>query len=523
MSSVLGSINPIVQGTASSDAPVKRSLVLAGGGMRVAYQAGVVRALHEAGLDFFHADGTSGGTMNLAMLLSGLSAAEMCQRWRTLHVKDFVTFMPFQKYLDATQLPAMGDARGVIDHVFPHLGIDVAKINAARHLVGTFNVCNYTHKTNEAIPNDRVDLDLLVAGISLPIFMPAVAKNGCLYMDSVWIKDANCMEAVKRGADEIWLVWCIGNHGRYLNGAFNQYVHMIELSANGKLFEEFEQINQINRLIAAGLTGEAVYGHTRPIVLHVIKPEYPLPLDPDLYFNRIDTTTLIDIGFRDAWRYLRQRNPDGIPLTPEATRMKDPQIGISFREQMSGPFALGETDPQAGADKGKAANTVFTMRATVNIQDLDRFIADPNHLGSITGEVDFPLIGQALSSRTGVFNLFSPSGDPRTKYMVYELGFTHGHKDYYMAGKKLVKDDPLLEVWSETTTLLTVLHEGNDASGPVIGAGILHLSLLGLLKMVPTMTVTNAETIGQKAAALEKFGRFFAGQIYDSYIKHSPA
>ena len=61
----------------------RRSLILAGGGMRVAYQAGVLRALHEAGLSFFHADGTSGGTINLAMLLSGLSPEEMSERWRT--------------------------------------------------------------------------------------------------------------------------------------------------------------------------------------------------------------------------------------------------------------------------------------------------------------------------------------------------------------------------------------------------------------------------------------------------------
>ena len=49
----------------------RRSLVLAGGGMRVAYQAGVIRALAEAGVAFEHADGTSGGIINLAMLLSG--------------------------------------------------------------------------------------------------------------------------------------------------------------------------------------------------------------------------------------------------------------------------------------------------------------------------------------------------------------------------------------------------------------------------------------------------------------------
>ena len=83
--------------------------------MRVAYQAGVIRALLESGLTFAHADGTSGGTINLAMLFSGLSPVEMCDRWRTLDVHDFASFLPLDQYLRATDLMAMGDADGVIN------------------------------------------------------------------------------------------------------------------------------------------------------------------------------------------------------------------------------------------------------------------------------------------------------------------------------------------------------------------------------------------------------------------------
>ena len=89
----------------------RRSLILAGGGMRVAYQAGVVRALQEESLCFFHADGTSGGTINLAMLLSGLSPAEMGERWRTLNVKDFVSLMPLEKYLKIEAGDEKGERR----------------------------------------------------------------------------------------------------------------------------------------------------------------------------------------------------------------------------------------------------------------------------------------------------------------------------------------------------------------------------------------------------------------------------
>ena len=148
----------------------KRSLILAGGGMRVAYQAGVLKALDEAGICFHHADGTSGGTINLAMLFSGLSPDEMCARWRTLDLNDFVSLMPLREYFKGFNMMAMGDADGIVKKVFPHLGVEVAKINAAQGMQGTFNVCNYSRKTNEAIPHDTVDMDLLVAGISLPIY-----------------------------------------------------------------------------------------------------------------------------------------------------------------------------------------------------------------------------------------------------------------------------------------------------------------------------------------------------------------
>jgi predicted acylesterase/phospholipase RssA len=69
--------------------------------MRVAYEAGALRALVESGLRFAHADGTSGGSINLAMLFSGLSPVEMCDRWRTLNVHDFVHLMPLETYLKA--------------------------------------------------------------------------------------------------------------------------------------------------------------------------------------------------------------------------------------------------------------------------------------------------------------------------------------------------------------------------------------------------------------------------------------
>ncbi len=495
----------------------RRSLILAGGGMRVAYQAGVIKALAEAGIQFDHVDGASGGTINLAMLLSGLTPDEMIARWETLDVHKFVSLMPFAKYASPKGLEAMGDARGLVDDVFPHLGIDIAAIRACTRPVGTFNVCNFTRKTGEVIPNAQMTMDHLVAGVSLPIFMPAVPINGSLYLDAVWIRDANPLEAVRRGADELWIVWCIGNTGEYHDGVFRQYVHMIEIAANGALFKDFDQINDINTRIAAG---EKVYGHTAPIRLHLIRPNTPLPLDPDFYLGKIDARSLVDCGYADASTYLNTRTEAGLPFSPEVTKMANETPGFTFREKMSGGFALGTTDPEAGAQLGRTAGNTFTMHGTINIDDLAGFMSDPNHLGSITGTIDFAPLGLNLPSTKGVFNLFSPTDDPKMKYMVYELGFNASDgKPYYMAGRKEVKDAAMTDMWKATTTLYTELHQGNDKTGPVVGAGVLTLGVTDLLAMIPTMHATNTASPAQSAETVAKFGKFFLGELWETYVE----
>jgi hypothetical protein len=330
----------------------------------------------------------------------------------------------------------------------------------------------------------------------------------------VWIKDANLMEAVRRGADELWLVWCIGNTPTYFPGAFRQYVHMIELSANGALFEEFRQIRELNDRIARG---ECVDGRTRPVVLHVIKPAVALPLDPDFYMGRVDATTLIARGYMDAAEFLRCRTDAGVPLTPEATQMKDESLGITFREVMAGHFALGERDPATGAKKGKELGTSLSMRATVTVRDVHKFVTDRDHAGELVGEIDFPPFARGMPASAGVFKLFSPSGEPRLKHMVYELGFQHDGVQYYLAGKKEVRDDPGFDVLSDTTTMYTRLYKGVNAQGETVGAGVLRLDMGDFAKLLGTLRPIGARSLQDGADAVLTFSRFFAGQLMETY------
>ena len=146
-------------------------------------------------------------------------------------------------------------------------------------------------------------------------------------------------------------------------------------------------------------------------------------------------------------------------------------------------------------------------------------MSDSSHPGSISGTVDYAPLGTGLPSTKGVFNLFSPTGDAASKYMVYELGFNAGGKSYYMAGHKDVKKASVLNLWSATTTLYTLLHEGSDATGPVVGAGVISLSAADLIAMIPTLHAINAKNAEESAAATSKFGKFFLGELWDTYGK----
>ena len=312
---------------------IKRSLVLAGGGMRVAYQGGVLKALEEAALSFQHVDGTSGGTMNAAMLFSDLTPTEICERWRSLKLSGFVSFLPLKNYLNPFKLKAFGSADGIIKKVFPHLGIDIALINQNKKSEATFNVCNFSTKQNISLSQRDLTLPHLIAGISLPIFMPAVKIDGDWYSDSVWIKDANLMEAVRRGAEEIWLVWCIGNSPEYKDGSFLQYVHMIEMSANGVLLEELQSVAELNERIQKG---DSPYGQKNVIKLHVIKPHFPLPLDPDFFMGSINAHELVNIGYQNTKQYLKNQPPLGVALDWRATAMTEPGLSIVSRQVYQG-------------------------------------------------------------------------------------------------------------------------------------------------------------------------------------------
>jgi len=492
--------------------PNRRALILPGGGMRVAYQAGAVQALHEAGLRFSHADGTSGGLMNLAALLSGVEPVDLARRWRTLDPMGFVSPLSPLAYLRFPNLPAFGDFDGIAGKVFPHLGIDVGAIRRSRGVKAHFNVCDFATKDVKPIPHTEIELPLLLAGLSLPLFTPAVQHDGTSWTDAVWIRDSNIMKAVRDGANEVWIVWCIGNTPRFKPGVLNQYVHMIEMSAIGALNAELAEIARINEAVGRG---EKPHGHDAPIVVHLIKPGLPIPLDPDYVGGKISGNALVDQGYMDASAYLSSPNQGGIALDLDATRTPDPAEGVTFRETMVGRISFDTDDPVTGA---RDINAIpVKLRATINIRDINGFILDEHHRGGMAAHLESPRLGFILPATASNFQLFSPTRTRGLREMVYEMGFIRDGRRYWFSGRKAVRRGPPWRLWPDTTTLHVRVHEGDDRSGKVVAAGILRLGMADFLALAGTLSARDAIGWRAKARAVIRFGAFFAGALWRTY------
>jgi hypothetical protein len=406
--------------------------------------------------------------MNLAMLLSGLSPGEMCERWRTLDPRGFMALLPVRDYVRSLRWPALGAATGVSQKVFPHLGIDAARIRGARGITGTFNVCNYTRMIDQVIEHTDIDRDLLIAGVSLPMVMPAVSRGGEIFTDAVWIRDANPLEAVRRGAEEVWLIWCIGNTPGYHNGVFRQYVHMIEMAANGSLFKDFERVNELNER------------RERPVILHVVKPRSGIPLDPDYLLGRIDAATLSDVGYQDARAYLDALPAGGIAWDAEATRMAEPAPGVTVRLTAAGPFALGATDPQSGRSAGRRAGTTLGFHLAA------QFDAEPDGVARharLFGQVTATGLGDQVPLSAGALQL-----DEQGRVSIELTSGPAGEDRHLSAALTREGGQPALAV---------TMHEGRTRDGEVIGAGVLPLRRSQLWELATTLHATNAPSAGR--------------------------
>lgn len=496
----------------------KKSLILAGGGLKVCFQAGVLQVwLDEAGLSFDHADAASGGCFNLAMYCQGMTGKQIADNWR--HLDPFLPVdLNWEHYWKLMYAPSLFTYDNFREKVLPFWGLDWNLIRQSKRL-GTFNIFNFSKKELVVKPNAEMDEDWLIASVSLPVWFPPVVIENQTCFDAVYITDANVEEAIRRGADEIWAIWTVSTKDEWRDGFVAQYFQIIETVADTHFFGIWKRIEENNRVIKNG--GKGKFG--RHIELKLLQAE--VPVHYLFNFSKDRMAEAVNLGVQQAREWCQRHKIPHQPGEEHPVDIHTAETRLQFTEEMKGYVSVGEKNYGEGFQQGRKAGNDFMFHLTIKIVGVNRFVTQPDHSAKTEGWIRNELLGGTLPVESGSFNLFVDQGDPTQKQMLYRLFFRD--KDgapYTLSGFKEVRDDPGFDAWEDTTTLYTRVYKGHveekdEDKAEVYAAGILKIHLTDFIKQLGTFR-TEGPTIHDRASALLRFGRLFLGKLWDVYGRY---
>jgi len=193
---------------------------------------------------------------------------------------------------------------------------------------------------------------------------------------------------------------------------------------------------------------------------------------------------------------------------------------LEFTEKMRGFITFGEDDYDKGFRLGKKSETKCMFHVTVHMEDVVRFMEDPDHQGSITGHVQCDALGGKLPVAQGWFNLFVDADEDgkERKLMKYRLLIEDGNgHPITLNGFKEVCNDRGFDVWDDTTTLFTHILSGHVTPGEPDTERV----ATGILKVLPADFAVQCTTFrvdpAHRVDAIGRFGALFAGSLWETF------
>jgi cholesterol oxidase len=195
--------------------------------------------------------------------------------------------------------------------------------------------------------------------------------------------------------------------------------------------------------------------------------------------------------------------------------------GVFFRETMSGHLAFGETDPVRGARSIR--RSLATLVVDVTLPDPGRFETDPKHSGALRATLDCPHLGQRLVGASGSFRVTVRRQGSRVRRLTYEVSAELDSAEWTLLGYKEVRNEAAFDLWTETTTLYTVLrHRRASAESETVAAGILNVGAAEFTRVMRGVRPIGLEEGGDGTALVRKFGELYAGDLWTRYVTPSP-
>ncbi|ATL25116.1 GMC oxidoreductase [Streptomyces formicae] len=264
-----------------------------------------------------------------------------------------------------------------------------------------------------------------------------------------------------------------------------------------------------------------VYGHPGLYVMDAAAMPGPVGTNPAL--------TVAALADRACTRLLEKR-ASGEAASPDAPVPSDAPVrvldtytqhsSVQFTETMTGDCVMGASDPRAA--RRSPAREPLRARLTLTIDDIDEFLARPDHPARADGWIEARGLGGRRPVTDGEVHVFGRGRTPDHRELRYRLFLTDdtgtartliGVKDLAPAG--------LGRLWPATTTLPCVLLEGHlsanedrtEGMADIVAAGTLRISPPAFLRQLTTFRTTGPRA----AATLARFHGFFLDELRRIY------
>ena len=276
----------------------KCALVLSGGGGRGAYHVGVYKYLEEQGVRPDIVVGTSIGAVNGAMIVSGLTAADLEREWRQLTTDQIhrVRLNP----LDYFERPSLLDTAPWAATL--ERQISFHKVRTSPIL---FRAISTDIKGGRArvFRNEEITVQHILASCSIPVVYPWTRIDDSVFWDGAVMANTPLRPAVDEGAEEIYVVLLSPVGAREMPtppSLMEAAAYVLDLALLASFETDRKQIEKVNRRVVEGRDAS---GH-HVVNLHVIAPSENIPAAWILSYNEKQAEHLIQLGYEDAKKAL---------------------------------------------------------------------------------------------------------------------------------------------------------------------------------------------------------------------------
>lgn len=304
-----------------------RALVLSGGNIKGAYQAGIVSTLLQAGFVPEIATGISVGALN-AGYLAGLAPAGSTPDWPAIgrkvegfwrqHVTSPASFVRKRGILSVLwnlfikRWVGLLDTEPLVDVVRRELATADPRKTAIQLRVGAVNILSgdlvYQGGTEPKL------VDYILASTAEPVAMPLQTIDGQPYYDGGLRDIAPLKQAIELGATQLVCALCqtVGvapvephfNRG----DAFHLVSRVVAVVSNEILRNDIETFLEVNRQLLVDRT-QPMVADKRYIPILVIRPLAPIPFDVE-HFTPADIARMIEQGKADTVREVKAAQAD---------------------------------------------------------------------------------------------------------------------------------------------------------------------------------------------------------------------